>query len=99
MKVMQNRDAAAQELPKAKEYVDQYLSSTPEPILPLKAYALGMLVNMEMFSGNKEAGEKLMKEAKALDPYFFRAFGIPSLAQFEPPTEQDHYFQSFFSPF
>jgi hypothetical protein len=99
MKVMQNRDAAEEELPKSKEYIEQYLASMPAPIPPLKAYALGMLVKIEMFSGNKEEAEKIMEEAKRIDPYFSRAFGIPSLAQFESPDKLDHHFVSFFSPF
>lgn len=99
MKVMQNKDAAGEELPKSKKYIEQYLASIPEPIVPLKAYALGMLVKIEMFSGNKSESEKLMEEAKALDPYFSRAFGLPSLAMFEPPEKLDHHFGSFFSPY
>lgn len=97
MKVMQNRDLANKELPKAKVYIDQYLATNP--IAPLHAYALGMKVKTEMFTGNKEAGEKLMAEAKSIDPYFSRAFGVPSMSIFEPPTQIDHHFQSFFSPF
>jgi tetratricopeptide (TPR) repeat protein len=99
MKVMQNRDAAEEELPKSKEYIEQYLASTPEPIPPLKAYAMGKLVKIEMISGNKSEADKLMEEAKLLDPYFSRAFGIPSMAIFEPPYEIDHHFTSFFSPY
>ena len=99
MKVMQNRDAAEEELPKAKVFVEQYLASMPAPLPPLKAYALGMLVKVEMFSGNKAESEKLMEEAKLLDPYFSRGFGIPALTTFEPPNKEDHYFQSFFSPY
>jgi Tfp pilus assembly protein PilF len=99
MKVMQNRDAAENELPKAKKYIKQYLASVPEPIPPLKAYAIGTLAKFEMFSGNNAEAEKLMEEAKSLDPYFSRAFGLPSLALFEPADKLDHHFQSFFSPF
>lgn len=99
MKVMQNRNAAETELPKAKEYLQEYLKSIPEPIAPLKAYAIGMLVKIEMFSGNKIEGQQLMQQAKALDPYFSRATAIPSLALFEPPTEIDHHFQSYFIPY
>lgn len=99
MKVMQNRDAAENELPKAKKYIEQYLASVPEPIPPLKAYAIGTLAKFEMFSGNNAEAEELMKEAKSLDPYFSRAFGIPSSATFEPQDKLDHHFQSFFSPY
>ncbi len=99
MKVMQNRNAAAEELPKSKIYIEQYLESTPVPILPMKAYALGMLAKAEMFMENQQEGQELMAEAQKLDPYFSRAFGIPSQAIFEPPTEENHFFTSFFSPF
>ena len=99
MKVMQNKDAAATEIPKSKEFIEKYQASKPEPIPPLKAFSIGMLVNFEMFSGNNADAEKLMAEAKALDPYFSRAFGIPSLAIFEQPDKLDHHFQSFFSPY
>jgi len=99
MKVMQNRDVADVELPKCKKYIEQYLASTPEPIPPLKAYALGMMVKINMFSGNQEEGKKIMEEAKAIDPYFSRAFGIPSLALFEAPNKSDHHFQSYFIPY
>jgi tetratricopeptide (TPR) repeat protein len=99
MKVMQNRDAASEELPKAKAFIEQYLSSKPEPIIPLKAYATGMKVNIERFIGNNAEAEKALNEATALDPHFSRAFGLPSLSQFEPPTKPDHQFVSFFSPF
>lgn len=99
MKVMQNRDAAKQELPKSKVYINQYLATTPEPIPPLKAYAIGILARIEMFSGNNAEGEKLMAEAKQIDPYFSQAFGIPMLSIFESPDKPDHHFVSFFSPF
>ena len=97
MKVMQNRDAAEKELPEAKEYIEQYLASVPEPIPPLKAFAIGMLAKLEMFSGNNAEAEKLMEEAKILDPHFSRASAIPSLALFEPPNKIDQHFRSFFS--
>lgn len=99
MKVMQNRELADQELPIAKEYIEQYLVSTPEPIVPLKAYAVGTKARIAMFLGENEEAQKLTEEAKALDPHFSQAFGIPSLGIFESPTKEDHFFQSFFSPF
>ncbi len=99
MKVMQNRERANEELPKAESFIEEYLDSTPEPIPSLKAYALGMLVKSKMLLGDKEAAEKLTAEAKALDPYYSGAFGIPSLSIFEPPTQLNHHFSSFFSPF
>lgn len=99
MGVMQNKDLADSLLPISASYVRQYLAGQPEPVIPLKAYATGMLVKTEMFTGHKEEAEKLMEEAKSLDPYFSRAFGVPPLSLFERPDVVTHYFYSFFRPF
>ncbi|MBN1198544.1 MAG: hypothetical protein JXA23_04260 [Bacteroidales bacterium] len=97
--VMQNKDLADSLLPISAMYVQQYLASKPAPVIPLQAYATGMLVKTEMFTGHKEKAEKLMEEAKSLDPYFSRAFGIPTLSLFDPPDVITHHFFSFFRPF
>jgi len=97
--VMQNKDLGATELPLEKTFVEKYLNSTPEPIIPMKAYAMGLLTRVEMFFGNQAEAEKLMNEAKSLDPYFSRASGIPTLLLFDPPDQICHHYFSFFSPF
>lgn len=98
-KVMQNKDLAATELPVAKTFIEKYLNSKPEPVIPLKAYAMGALTRCEMFLGNQAEAEKLMEEAKTLDPYFSRASGVPTLLLFDPPDQISHHFFSFFRPF
>jgi tetratricopeptide (TPR) repeat protein len=97
--VMQNKDLAKTELPLAKTFIEKYLKTTPEPVVPLKAYAMGLLMRCEMFLGNQAEAEKLMEEAKSLDPYFSRASGIPTLLLFDPPDKISHHYFSFFSPF
>lgn len=97
--VMQNKELASTELPIAKQYIEEYLDTQPEPIVPLKAYSLGWLARIEMFQGNQSESEKRMDEAKALDPYFSRATGIPALLLFDPPDQISHHFFSFFRPF
>jgi len=99
MKVMQNKDLGAMELPKAKLLLEKYLKSSPEPIIPLKTYTMGLLARVEMFLGNQAEAEKLMEEAKKLDPYFSRASGVPTLLLFDPPDQITHHYFSFFSPF
>ena len=99
MQVMQNKDLAKTELPIAQGYLESYLKSVPEPVIPLKTYAMGLMVRTDMFLGNQEKAEKLMKEAKALDPYFSRASGVPVLLLFDPPDKIIHHYFSFFSPF
>lgn len=98
-KVMQDQKLAGSELPIAKAYFEKYLITKPEPIAPLKAYAIGWLGQIEMFQGNQAQAEKRMNEAKATDPYFSRATGIPTLLLFDPPDQISHHYFSFFSPF
>lgn len=99
MKVMQNRELAAQELPLAQECFEKYLNIKPEPIVPMKAYTLGLMARNAMFSGKQEEGKKLMEEANALDKYFSKAAGSPNRLLFEPPDSVCHHYFSFFSPF
>jgi tetratricopeptide (TPR) repeat protein len=97
--VMQNKDLAATELPLSKTYAENYLKTVPEPVVPLRAYTLGILTRIEMFLGNQAEADKLMAEAKSLDKYFSRASGIPTLMLFDPPDIICHHYFSFFSPF
>ena len=99
MNAMQNQDLAKTELPLAKTYLEKYMKSVPQPNVPLRAYAMGLLTRCEMMLGNKAESEKLMEEAKKLDPYFSRASGVPTLLLFDPPTQISHHFFSFFKPF
>ena len=99
MMVMQNKDLADSELPLAKELIERYLKTLPEPIVPIKAYAIGLLARTEMFGGNQDGAQELMEEAKSVDKYFSRASGIPMQLLFDPPDQVSHHFTSFFSPF
>jgi tetratricopeptide (TPR) repeat protein len=99
MVVMRNKDLAKTNLPLAKSFLERYLKTVPEPVLPLKAYAMGLLTRTEMFLGNKAEADKIMEEAKSLDKYFSRAMGIPTLLLFDSPEQPMHHYFSFFSPF
>jgi tetratricopeptide (TPR) repeat protein len=99
MKVMQNKDLSKTELPVAKGLLEKYLKTDPEPMIPLKAYSMGLLVRVDMFLGNQAEAERLMEETKKLDPYFSRASGVPTLILFDPPDKICHHYFSFFSPF
>ena len=95
--VMQNQELAETELPQAVKYAEEYLKT--DPIVPLKAYTLGLLSRYKRFMGNQEESTKLKEEAIALDPYFSRASGLPSSGLFIPPDQPNHHYSSFFSPF
>jgi tetratricopeptide (TPR) repeat protein len=97
--VMQDQSKAGTELPIAKAYAEKYLNSKPEPIVPFKAYTIGMISVFERFMGNKEEADKKEAEANSLDPYFSRATGIPTLFLFDRPNVISHHYFSFFKPF
>ncbi len=68
----------------------KYIES--EPIRPMRAYALGVRAKYKFFSGDREQGQALFKQAEALDPYFSKATGAPHPDLFIPPGEvsQNH---------
>ena len=84
-------------LPLAEEAINRYLDS--EPILLLKAYALGCLANIKSGMGDNKGAEELIEKAKAIDPYFSEAFGVPPLILFAEPDEISHYHAYFLRPF
>ena len=96
---MGNHELASSELPLARKFVNDYLKSLPEPIIPLKAYSMGLLALIEKGLGDQTQSDKQLNEAKALDPYFSRATGIPLLLLFDPPDKVCHHYFSFFKPF
>ncbi|MCK4746774.1 MAG: tetratricopeptide repeat protein [Bacteroidales bacterium] len=99
--VMSDRSKSETELPLAEAAIREYLSLEPEPIAPLKAWAIGSLSKMKFFGGEKEEGEKLMAEAQSLDPAFSRASAIPGLELYNPPGEiyRSGDYSSFLRPF
>lgn len=98
-KVMRDRELASTELPIAITFIQKYMESTPEPVVPLQAYSIGMLSLCERFMDNQEESEKLAEKAKSIDPYFSRASAVPSPLLFSPPDKICHQYNSFFSPF
>lgn len=52
---------------------EKYLKTSPEPIIPLNAYAMGLMSITEMFLGNKPEADKWKEEATKSDKYFSRA--------------------------
>jgi len=99
MKVMQNQDLAKVELPVAKTFLEKYLKTLPEPIVPMKAWTLGAMSMVERFLGNQAESDKLTEQATTTDKYFSKASGLPMLLLFDPPTQLSHHYVSFFSPF
>lgn len=97
--VMQDMAKPDSALPVSAGYINRYLESEPAPVVPLEAYAIGMLVKIKMFNGLQEEGKALMEKAKALDPYFSRAFTVPGPDTFDPPDKLVPRYSSFFRPF
>ena len=83
-------------LPLAENMFRRYLET--EPITPLKAFATNGLGNLKRFMGDKEESEKLFENAKTIDPFVSRAFGVPSLDLFIPLGEISHNHRYLFTP-
>jgi tetratricopeptide (TPR) repeat protein len=76
--------------------VTRYLDT--KPVLPMRAYALGVQYRYKAHSGQKEQADELLKQALALDPYFSRATGAPNPDLFAPPDEISHTHRYLFRP-
>jgi len=98
---MWDQGKAEEELPLSKAAIKQYLESEPEPIAPLRAWAIGKLAMFNRFSGDMEEFNRLNKEANALDPSFSKASGLPGLDLYVPPGEiyRSSDYTSFLRPF
>jgi tetratricopeptide (TPR) repeat protein len=99
MQVMQNPALIDSLAPLLRQNFEIYLSSQPEPINPLKAFVLGTLAKISFQTGDQDTGERLNKEAMALDPNYSKAFGIPGQILFDPPDEISHFHAWFSRPF
>jgi len=99
MQAMQNPKSLDSLAPQIQKEFEVYLKSQPEPIIPLKAYVIGQLAMIKQRTGDKEGGNKLIDEAKALDPNYSKAFGIPSQILLDPPDKISRVHTFFFRPF
>ena len=76
--------------------VTRYLDSNP--VLPMRAYALGVQYKYKSHSGHKEQADELLKKAKELDPYFSKATGAPNPDLFIAVDEIPHSHRYLFRP-
>ena len=76
--------------------VTRYLDSNP--VLPMRAYALGVQYKYKSHSGHKEQADELLKKAKELDPYFSMATGAPNPDLFIAINEISHNHRYLFRP-
>jgi len=84
-------------LPLAEAAIEKYLKS--EPILPLKAFTLGLSFKVKMALDDTTGAKEQLEKAEAIDPYFSKASGIPSLTLFIPPDEISYNHSYFSRPF
>ena len=96
---MRDRDKLKELAPKMDEAYMAYIDSRPKPVNSMLAYAKGSLGRIKSHVGDKEYANKLLKEAKALDPNFSKATGIPDQNLFIPPDQIPRGFDYFTRPF
>ncbi len=97
MSAMEDAKLKGAALPSAEKYIKRYLDS--EPISSLRAYALELLAKIKWGLGDNKGADELRKKAKAIDPYFSKAMGVPPLVLFAKPDEVSHYHSYFSRPF
>lgn len=76
--------------------VTRYLDSNP--VLPMRAYALGVQYKYKSHSGHKEQADEILKKAKELDPYFSMATGSPNPDLFIAVDDIPHSHRYLFRP-
>jgi len=99
MQAMQNPEMVDSLVPLIENAFETYLNSQPEPINPLKAFVISKLAMIKFQTDDEEGANKLLEEVKTLDPYYSKAFAIPSQILFDPPDEILHAHSYFFRPF
>ena len=83
MKLWQGMGDKKESAASAIEAVKDFLAT--DPIVPLKAYAQGMLANLYSSIDDSNESGKWKKEAEATDEYYSKASAIPSAGLFVPP--------------
>jgi tetratricopeptide (TPR) repeat protein len=97
MTVMRDEGLKDTALPLAEQAITRFLDS--DPILPLRAFALGLLARVKGGMGDNERYAQLVEEANTADPFFSKAFGVPTPDLFVPPGEVSHNHRYLFRPF
>ena len=75
MRERNGSDSFRNEVAGGEAAVTRYLDC--KPVLPMRAYALGVQYKYKMHTGFKEEGNELLKQAETLDRYFSKATGAP----------------------
>lgn len=96
MKLWQGMGDKGEVAAQAIEAVKAFLAT--DPIVPLKAYAQGMLANLYSSTGNSSEAGKWKKEAEATDAYYSKASAIPSADLFVQPGVMPHNHSYMFRP-
>ncbi|MGA2171622.1 MAG: tetratricopeptide repeat protein [Sedimentisphaerales bacterium] len=76
--------------------VTRYLDSNP--VLPMRAYALGVQYKYKSHSEHKEGADDILKKARELDPYFSMMTGAPNPDLFIAVDEISHNHRYLFRP-
>ncbi|UCC79886.1 MAG: tetratricopeptide repeat protein [Candidatus Zixiibacteriota bacterium] len=96
MRGMRDAEMRDKLAPLVEEALNRYLATGP--VQPLKAYATGLKSRIK-YETNEEEADRLSEEAVTLDPYYSRAFGVPTLDLFVPVGEESHNHRYLFQPY
>ena len=96
MEAGNNSELLQKEIAAGDAAVTRYLDSNP--VLPMRAYALGVQYKYKAHSGHKEQADEILKKARELDPYFSMATGAPNPDLFIAVDEIPHSHRYLFRP-
>ncbi|RLD77807.1 MAG: hypothetical protein DRJ10_11325, partial [Bacteroidetes bacterium] len=99
MQAMRNEKVLDSIAPLIEEEFNKYLDQKPEPNNPMQAWVISNLARIKYRTGNKKSGGKLMAKAKKLDPFYSKAFAVPSQSLFSPPGKIVRGHSYYFRPF
>ena len=83
----------------AEDQHDAANHQQPEPNKPMQAWVIANLGKIKYRTGDKEGGKQLMDKANELDPFYSKAFAVPSQSLYGPPEKIVRGHSYYFRPF
>jgi tetratricopeptide (TPR) repeat protein len=97
MTAMRSEETKDKPLALAEQAVKKYQSF--KPVTPLNAFSWEVLAKIKSGLGDKQGSTDSRNEANKLDPFYSRAFGVPTSDLFVKPGEVSYNHQYLFRPF
>lgn len=97
MTAMRSKEAKDKSLALAEQAFKKYQGF--KSIAPLSAFSLGVFAKIKFGLEDKQGADDARKEAEKIDPFYSRAFGVPTPDLFVKPGEISYNHKYLFRPF